>query len=126
MNHLPTLLEKTERLLSVCEECLNRLPAMRELDREPDFFEEVKPYADTNHRLLDEWTEEIRTLIREERPKYIHLHQIESLNESMKQFIVQSFYAKTGKKRFVLSINSATYTLRTVLDELQSKGGDET
>src|SRR5690606_41760528 len=126
MNHLPTLLEKTERLLSVCEECLNRLPAMRELDREPDFFEEVKPYADTNHRLLDVWTEEIRTLIREERPKYIHLQQIESLNESMKQFIVQSFYAKTGKKRFVLSINSATYTLRTVLDELQSKGGDET
>ncbi|MFS0687876.1 YppE family protein [Sporosarcina sp. 179-K 8C2 HS] len=120
-----SLIEKTERLLSVCEECLERLPAMRELDREPDFFTEVKPYADTNHKLLDEWTEEIRTLIREERPKYVHLHQIESLNESMKQFIVQSFYPKTGKKRFVLSINSATYTLRTVLDELQRKGGEE-
>ncbi|MCM3743052.1 YppE family protein [Sporosarcina luteola] len=124
MVHLLTLVEKTERLLSVCEECLERLPAMRELDREPDFFTEVKPYADTNHRLLDEWTEEIKTLIREERPKYIHLPQIESLNESMKQFIVQSFYAKTGKKRFVLSINSATYTLRTVLDELQQRGGE--
>lgn len=120
-----TLLEKTERLLSVCEECLDRLPAMREQDREPDFFTEVKPYADKNHRLLDEWTEEIRTLIREERPKYIHLHQIESLNESMKQFIVQSFYPKTGKKRFILSINSATYTLKTVVDELQRIGGDQ-
>ncbi|WP_252503409.1 YppE family protein [Sporosarcina sp. Marseille-Q4943] len=120
-----SLIEKTERLLSVCEECLERLPAMRELDREPDFYIEVKPYADINHKLLDEWTEEIRTLIREERPKYVHLHQIESLNESMKQFIVQSFYPKTGKKRFVLSINSATYTLRTVLDELQRKGGEE-
>ena len=120
-----TLIEKTERLLSVCEECLERLPAMRELDREPDFFAEVKPYADTNHRLLDEWTEEIRTWIRKEKPKYVHLHQIESLNESMKQFIVQSFYAKTGKKRFVLSINSATYTFRTVLDELQAEGGEK-
>ncbi|MGN7386592.1 YppE family protein [Sporosarcina sp. SAFN-015] len=120
-----TLIEKTERLLSVCEECLNRLPAMRKEDREPDFFTEVKPYADINHRLLDEWTEEIRLLIRNERPKYIHPHQIESLNESMKQFIVQSFYPKTGKKRFILSINSATYTLKTVLDELRSKGGGQ-
>jgi hypothetical protein len=120
-----TLIEKTERLLSVCEECLERLPAMRELDREPDFFEEVKPYADTNHRLLDEWTEEIRMWIQKDKPKYVHLHQIESLNESMKQFIVQSFYAKTGKKRFILSINSATYTLRTVLDELQRVGGEK-
>ena len=119
-----TLIEKTELLLSVCEECLERLSTMRELDREPDFFAEVKPYADKNHRLLDEWTEEIRTLIRETKPKYVHLHQIESLNESMKQFIVQSFYQKTGKKRFVLSINSATYTFRTVLDELQSIGGE--
>ena len=122
---MKTLIEKTERLLSVCEECLERLPAMRELGREPDFFAEVKPYADTNHRLLDEWTEEIRKWIREEKPKYVHLHQIESLNESMKQFIVQSFYAKTGKKRFVLSINSATYTFRTVLDELQHEGGEK-
>ncbi len=122
---MTTLIEKTELLLSVCEECLERLSAMRELDREPDFFAEVKPYADKNHRLLDEWTEEIRTLIRETKPKYVHLHQIESLNESMKQFIVQSFYQKTGKKRFVLSINSATYTFRTVLDELQSTGGEK-
>ncbi|WP_432359006.1 YppE family protein [Sporosarcina sp. UB5] len=119
------LLEKTERLLSVCEECLERLPAMRELDKEPDFFAEVKPYADTNHKLLDEWTEEMRTLIREEKPKYVHPHQIESLNDSMKQFIVQSFYKNTGKKRFVLSINSATYTLRTILDELKGKGGED-
>ncbi|GEN83580.1 hypothetical protein SLU01_18920 [Sporosarcina luteola] len=118
------LIEKTERLLSVCEECLNRLPAMRELDREPDFFTEVKPYADTNHKLLDEWTEEVKSWIRHEKPKYVHFHQIDSLNDSMKQFIVQSFYAKTGKKRFILSINSATYTFKTVLEAL-GKESDE-
>ncbi len=36
----------------------------------------------------------------------------------MKQFVVQSFYQKTGKKRFVLSINSAEYTFKTILDAL--------
>lgn len=98
---------------------------MRELEKEPDFFTEVKPYADTNHRLLDEWTNEMRTFIQNEKPKYIHFQQIESLNDSMKQFIVQSFYAKTGKKRFVLSINSATYTLRTILEALPVEGGEQ-
>ncbi|MDW0115524.1 YppE family protein [Sporosarcina thermotolerans] len=117
------LIEKTERLLSVCEECLPRLLAMRELEEEPDFFNEVKPYADENHKLVDDWTEEMRTYIRTEKPRYVHIHQVESLNESMKQFIVQSFYAKTGKKRFVLSINSATYTLKTVLEALESERG---
>lgn len=97
---------------------------MRELDCEPDFFNEVKPYADINHKLLDDWSDEMRQLIRTEKPKYVHLQQIESLNDSMKQFIVQSFYAKTGKKRFILSINSAMYTLKTVIDALQSEQGD--
>ena len=40
-------------------ECQKRHALMRELDREPDFFEEVKPYADKYHTLLDEWTEEV-------------------------------------------------------------------
>lgn len=119
---MSTLQEKTIQLLSVCEECLARHTLMRETGHEPDFFTEVKPYADINHRLLEEWTEEVRALIRNEKPKYVHLHQIESLNDSMKQFIVQSFYSKTGKKRFILSINSATYTFKTVLKAMQDEG----
>ncbi|MDW0111592.1 YppE family protein [Sporosarcina saromensis] len=121
---MSNLYNDTVRLLAVCEECITRHAAMRELDREPDFFNEVKPYADTNHKLLDDWSDEMRQLIRTEKPKYVHLQQIESLNDAMKQFIVQSFYAKTGKKRFILSINSAMYTLKTVIDALQSEQGD--
>ena len=117
------LLEKTEILLSVCRECHTRHAHMRELDREPDFFIEVKPYADKYHALLDEWTEEAYAFVKTAKPKYIHPVQIDSLNDSMKQFIVQSFYQKTGKKRFVLSINSAEYTLKTFIDALKKEGG---
>ena len=39
----------------------------------------------------------------------------------MKQFIVQSFYKKTGLKRFVLSIRSAEYTLKTFLDAIEEE-----
>ncbi len=112
------LIEQTKTLLSICRECFERHTEMRELDIEPDFYNDVKPYTDKVHGLLDEWTIEIGEWIKKSKPLYVHPIQIESLNDSMKQFVVQSFYQKTGKKRFVLSINSAEYTFKTILDEL--------
>ncbi|GKV67982.1 hypothetical protein NCCP2716_04800 [Sporosarcina sp. NCCP-2716] len=109
-----TLLVLTEQLLHVCEECLERHQRMRDEDREPDFFVEVKPYADHWHTEIDEWSRLVNEWIRKERPKYVRPVQVSTLNELMKQFTVQSFYRKTGKKRFVESIQSASYTLNTV------------
>lgn len=117
-----SLEEKCRILLSVCGECLERHTMMRKQDREPDFFEEVKPYADKYHTLLDEWAAESYEWIKTAKPKYVHPAQIETLTDGMKQFIVQSFYKKTGLKRFVLSIRSAEYTLKTYLDALEEAG----
>jgi len=117
-----SLEEKCKILLSVCEECRTRHTEMRRLDREPDFFVEVKPYADKYHTLLDEWSEESYAWIKIAKPQYVHPVQIDALTDSMKQFIVQSFYKKTGLKRFVLSINSAEYTLKTFLNALEKEG----
>lgn len=114
--------EKCRELLMVCKECLDRHTQMRELDRDPDFFIEVKPYADKYHALLDEWAEESYAWVKVAKPKYVHPVQIDALLDSMKQFIVQSFYKKTGLKRFVLSIRSAEYTLKTFLDALEEEG----
>jgi len=113
------LIEKTETLLAVCGECLARHARMRELDVEPDFFNEVKPYTDKVHALIDEWRLDISEWMKIAKPMYVHPVQIDSVEDSMKQFVVQSFYQKTGKKRFVLSINSAEYTFKTVLDALR-------
>ncbi|WP_438318530.1 YppE family protein [Sporosarcina sp. FA9] len=113
--------EKCRVLLMVCTECLNRHTQMREQGREPDFFIEVKPYADKYHILLDEWSEESYAWVKVAKPKYVHPVQIDALTDSMKQFIVQSFYKKTGLKRFVLSIRSAEYTLKTFLDALEEE-----
>lgn len=116
-----SLAEKCKTLLVVCAECRQRHTDMREQDREPDFFKEVKPYADRYHALLDEWAEDSYEWIKEAKPKYTHPAQIANLVDSMKQFIVQSFYKKTGLKRFVKSIQSAEYTLKTFLDALEEE-----
>lgn len=121
---MTSIKSRTEQLLTVCEECLERHAEMRRQDREPDFFNEVKPYSDEQFELLDIWKDEILTWIRRDRPKYIHLQQILALDDMMRQFIVQSFYQKTGKKRFVQSIQSARYTLQTVMKALEEREED--
>ncbi len=117
-----SLKEKCEILLSVCVDCRERHTNMRAENREPDFFTEVKPYADKYHTLLDEWAEESYEWIKVAKPKYTHPSQIANLTDAMKQFIVQSFYPKTGLKRFAQSIQSAEYTLKTFLDALEKEG----
>lgn len=117
-----SLKEKCEILLAVCKECKERHTDMREQDRDPDFFEEVKPYADKYHALLEEWREDTLTWIREKKPKYIHPGQVMNLEDMMKQFIVQSFYKRTGLKRFIQSIQSTEYTLKTIITGIDEVG----
>jgi len=105
------LLQQTSKLIDECEKCVLRFWQMREEDRTPDFFEEVKPHADSIHQLLKEWQQEANVWIQKNRPKYIHTQQIASAVESMEQFVVQSFYKETSKKRFLDAIHSSSYTL---------------
>ncbi|PIC75405.1 YppE family protein [Sporosarcina sp. P17b] len=113
----------TKLLLTICDECEQRFYRMRETDHEPDFFGEVKPYADRSHKAIADWADEMKVWIKKEKPLYVHEVQIDSLKDSMTQFVVQSFYKATGKKRFILSIRAARYTLQTVLDAMNADKG---
>ncbi|PIC81201.1 hypothetical protein CSV75_05330 [Sporosarcina sp. P18a] len=118
-------MEDTKLLLTICDECEQRFYHMRETDHEPDFFEEVKPYADSSHQAIARWAEEMKVWIQKEKPRYVHEVQVDSLKDSMTQFVVQSFYKATGKKRFILSIRAARYTLQTVLDAMNAERGED-
>lgn len=102
----------TFELITACEEAVNRFYQMREEDRDPDFFEEVKPYSDDMHAKLLEWQRLAKEFIRTYDPKYFHDIQIDNVVDATDQFIVQSFYKKTSKKRFIQSVQSAEYTFR--------------
>ena len=106
------LIQQTSILIDECEKCVSRFWQMREEDRTPDFFTEVKPHADVIHQLLKEWQQEANSWIQKNRPKYMHTQQIASVVESMEQFVVQSFYKETSKKRFLDAIHSTSYTLK--------------
>ncbi len=115
------MIQQTAQLIDECEQCVSRFWQMREEDRTPDFFQEVKPHADKIHQLLKEWQQEANKWIKQNRPKYMHTQQIASAAESMEQFVVQSFYKETSKKRFLDAIHSTSYTLK-IFERLVREG----
>lgn len=106
------LIQQTSILIDECEKSVARFWQMREEDRKPDFFKEVKPYADAIHQHLKEWQQGANLWIQNNNPKYMHIQQIAAVVESMEQFVVQSFFKETSKKRFLDAIHSTSFTLK--------------
>ena len=104
----------TANLVDACEQAIERFYNMRERNAEPDFFKEVKPYADNMRAQLQIWRKLAYEWIIENQPKYMHKQQIDHAYDAMEQFFVQSFYKATSKKRFIQSVQSTKYTLTTL------------
>lgn len=113
------LLQWTEALYKECDKSWTRFLQTRETAKEPNFFEEVKPHADAIHQLLAHWQEAANAFIASEKPKYVHAIQIQNAAEQIDQFVVQSFYSNTSKKRLYQSIQAAKYTCETLLAALR-------
>ena len=120
-----SLLELSKQLLKECDESITRFHLYREKDMDPDFFQDVKPHAYYIDEVLVQWEKLVRTWIQVKRPKYVHPSQIDSLLESMKQFIVQSYYKGTSKKRFLQSVHSSKYTLETIIQAIKEVGDSD-
>jgi hypothetical protein len=118
------LLNDTNLLIEECQHSLERFQEMRRLDRDPDFFEEVKPHADNIHALIKVWQQSANLWIQKNKPKNLYAQQIDHAADAMEQFVVQSFYKGTSKKRFVQSIQSVQYTLTIVKRKLEEGDAD--
>lgn len=113
------LKQQTIQLLQECDAAIARFYEMRERDAVPDFFADVKPHADHVHALLKDYQNNMTSWIRAERPKHMRIEQINHAVDAMEQFVVQSFYKETSKKRFIQSVQSVHYTLSSVLRYLE-------
>lgn len=114
--------EHTKLILKESQTCLTRHQEMRDTDSTPDFFSQVKPHADQWHAFLIDWREQARIWLDDKRPKHMRIQQIDAAIEAFNQYVVQSFYKETGKKRFAQSIQSTCYTLQTFIHVQQLEG----
>lgn len=118
------LIDETKQLVQECENCLTRFQKMRDEDREPNFFNEVKPHADVVHAQLKSWQQHASKWITTTGPKNLYVQQIDHAADAMEQFVVQSFYKGTSKKRFIQSIQSTIYTLSLVVRKIEEGEAD--
>lgn len=109
----------TTQLYEECDNSWARFMQFREQAYEPDFFNEVRPYANQIHELLNDWQLQAEQFIAVHHPKYVHMVQINNAAEQIDQFVVQSFYIKTSKKRLYQSIQAAKYTCETLLSAMR-------
>mgnify|MGYP001272762674 CR=1 FL=1 len=111
----------TEQLLSVIRESANRMAKTKKEEKTFDFYAEVKPYVDEISALLDEWEVLAKKWISTCRPKYLYPQQIETAKDHIENIAIQSFFHDTSQTRFNNRKQSAEYTLKHLLSEVQNK-----
>ncbi|ATP39680.1 hypothetical protein CSE16_06220 [Solibacillus sp. R5-41] len=114
----------TQQLQKECQDALDRFYEMRRLNKEPDFYNEVKPHADAIHAAIKNWQQLSHSWIKQQQPKNLYTQQIDHAADAMEQFVVQSFYKGTSKKRFIQSIQSVQYTLSILVKKLEEGDAD--
>ncbi|MGG3192113.1 MULTISPECIES: YppE family protein [Priestia] len=109
--------KSTEIMFQYNEVAVERLASIQQEENyEVKFFEEVKPYGDIFFKELDEWASLVTKWLKKERPKYIHVNQVETLKENLQNVVLQSFYPETREKRFKKMYHSNKYVLESILN----------
>lgn len=120
--------DKHRRIMTLTQTLLDKNDAARRQfvertpreDYAPDFYGEVKPFADEVSRLLDEWKPLVIEWIRSEHPPYLHIKQIEDTYDNLMIISVTAFQKDTRRRRFMNTIQSIDYVLRAILQALNS------
>ncbi|WP_157842713.1 YppE family protein [Bacillus alkalisoli] len=115
------LVKLNKKLLSEVNKLESILQGKIEKGEQPDFFLEVKPYADRVHALTEQWKISTTQWVKDNKPKYLHESQIENTAENIQLVSVQCFYPDTKKKRFQSMIQSIKYVLEDVNNKWEAK-----
>ncbi|MGV3487645.1 MAG: YppE family protein [Tuberibacillus sp.] len=83
-----------------------------------DFYGEVKPFADEVLRLVDEWKPLVFEWIQSEHPKYVYHKQINDAYDNLTIISVTAFQKDTRRKRFLDTISSIEFVLKTISQQL--------
>ncbi|WP_223701998.1 YppE family protein [Sutcliffiella deserti] len=113
------VIELSQKIVVYLEKIEKIYEETKKAQNTPDFFQQVKPFADKIYYTLQDWEEKTTDWIKKESPKYIHTQQIDSTVENVKHVSVQCFYPDTREKRFKGMIQSIRYVLNDILTKKQ-------
>ncbi len=119
------LIGLSEGLLENLEFAHKRFQYSKEKGVRGDFHEEVKPFADQVKGATDSWREAASNWVGQNRPKNLHVNQIETAADYLEVLSVQAFFPETSKKRFLDQIQSVEYILNSLIIAIQQTGGQK-
>ncbi|CAM3722184.1 YppE family protein [Alkalicoccus chagannorensis] len=114
MSTYSRLIELTVELKKKTDEAKTYFERHRLGGEEADFYQDVKPFADSVRQTVEEWEPLVRSMIQTEKPAYLHEQQIDTMLENMEMAAVTCFQQDTKKKRFQERYKSIHYTLSMV------------
>ena len=110
---------KNEALIQSSEKLMqynNEANVKRELT-EYDFYKDMKPFVDMVDEELKKWKELAYKWIKEEKPKYIHVQQIDQVYDNLQTNVLQCFVNKGKGKRFFETHQAISYTLQNIVEQ---------
>ncbi|MGM7721962.1 DUF1798 family protein [Metabacillus sp. Hm71] len=116
------LLMLSNELLQLINDCKQRFEGFEKKPEKTEeyFFRKVKPAFELGMDKAKQWQSFAEAWVKEKKPKYIHLTQIESTIEHIEQIILQSYYKDINNQRFHNLYNSVEYILRSIQTEEQT------
>ncbi|MFJ8355176.1 YppE family protein [Bacillus paramycoides] len=107
------LIQSSEKLMQYNDEANVK---KREVD-EYDFYKDMKPFVDTVDEELELWKGLAYRWIKKERPKYIHVQQIDQVYDNLQTNVLQCFVNKGKGKRFFETHQAISYTLQNIIEQ---------
>ncbi|MFP3410400.1 YppE family protein [Bacillus sp. SIMBA_074] len=107
------LIQSSEKLMQYNDEANVKKREMAEYD----FYKDMKTFVDIVDAELEMWKELAYRWIKEERPKYIHVQQIDQVYDNLQTNVLQCFVNKGKGKRFFETHQAISYTLQNIVDQ---------
>ncbi|MGM0873950.1 MAG: DUF1798 family protein [Bacillota bacterium] len=117
------LIISSKELLQLMDDCKVRFELINQKPEKTEalFFNEVKPTFELVMNHVKAWKPLAEEWIKEQKPKYIHLSQIESTIDNIEQVIMQSFYKDVNNQRFHNLHHSVEYIINSILTEIDER-----
>lgn len=107
------LIQSSEKLMQYNNEANEKKREMIEYD----FYEDMKPFVNMVDEELKVWKELAYKWIKEEKPKYIHVQQIDQVYDNLQMNALQCFVNKGKGKRFFETHQAISYTLQNIVEQ---------
>lgn len=117
--------QQTVQLINITNKANEQYNQRRETGEKGDFYQEVKPFADQSHVILNQWKKEASDFLIHHPKKNIHQNQIAATAENLELIVVQCFFPETSYKRFKSYVQSSLYVLEQLRDLLISHSSEE-